>query len=667
MNLKKPLLTGLLLLACIFSYAQNKEVAVKVFKYGKINPTEFETKVTGVDSAAAAVALFDVGSGWFEINPTTLSMMYVFERHTRYKIINKNGYDLANLNIPVYNGNGYKTDLDYMDAATYNMENGKMVISKINKDAKFTEKQDKNSSLKKFTLPNVKEGSIIEYKYRIKSDFTFTLRPWYFQKEVPVLYSQYTVRVPEYYKYKVTSGGFIYLNPRQEDVNERFTIGTNMIDASSKNMRYIAENVPALKQENFITTMNDYISKVEFELSSTNYPGQGYKEYTTTWPGIIKGLKEDENFGLFADKRSYNKTLLKNIIKTETNPDSVLNLVFTYVKNNIKWDDDYSKYTSLTTPKAVFERKSGNSADINMSLYSLLKEANITVYPVLLSTRANGIHPGLPMVTKFDDVIVMAKIGEKLVLLDAIDKNHTPGLLSFQSMNHEGFKLDMETGTGEWVSLENENVSKKSISYNLKLDTENKFSGTVSIVSSHYEGLIVRDKYQSATNEAEFLKNYKKDKPGLDIKNYKIANLDQNDKLLIESMDVTIEDNTEEAGNLVYFTPLLFERTKENPFKLEERQFPVDFAYPSEENYRLTVDFPETYSLEKGPKNEKVVLPGDMAIFTFMFAAEEGRLQLSSKITFKKSWYTPEEYQGLKELFKNIVRKQAEQIVLKKV
>jgi hypothetical protein len=337
--------------------SQNQTAAPKTVKYGKIAPEEFNTKLTGVDSAASGVALFDIGNGWFEISPKTNRLIYVFERHTRYKIINKQSYDLANLEIQLYRNNGAETSLDYLDGATYNMENGKTEVSKINKDAKFSEKKDKNYTLKKFTLPNVKEGSVIEFKYRLKSDFIFTLRPWYFQKEVPVLYSEYKVRIPEYFNYKQTAGGYVYLNPTKKPVNESFAIGTDRIETTSQEIRFIAEQVPGLKSEAFITTMDDYISKIEFELSSTKYPGDVYRDYTETWQKIIKGLKEDENFGGFISNRSYNKTLAQSIIKTEKNPDSIVNLLFKYVKDNIKWNDDYSLYTSATNPKSIFEKK----------------------------------------------------------------------------------------------------------------------------------------------------------------------------------------------------------------------------------------------------------------------------------------------------------------------
>lgn len=664
---KKNLFVFCLLLLASFSYAQeNIASKSKTFKYGKIEPAEFDSKGSGADSAAAALILFDVGRGYFELSPKTGDFAFVFERHIRYKIINKSGYDYGNLELRFYKQNSSEEKLDYMDAATYNLEGGKIVISKINKDAKFSEKQDKNFTLKKFALPNVKEGSIVEYKYKTKSDFIFNLQPWYFQRSIPTLYSEYEVNIPEYYKYKIRSGGYLSLNPKQDYVNETFTSSAGTLSASCLKLHYQVENVPGLKKENFITTMEDYVSKVGFELSSVTVPGQVYREFTSSWPKIVTGLKTEENFGAFINKKSYSKSILKDIVKAATQPDTVLQLIFNYVKNNIKWDGNYRLYTSETNPKTIFEKKTGNSADINLCLFTLLNEANITASPVLLSTRENGAHPGFPMITDFNNVIIQAEIGDRMILLDATDKDHALNMIAYENLNHQGLKVNLPDATAAWISLEEANLSKTNINLMLTLDKENKLSGKLYLSSTHYEALNRREKYRSATNETDFLKDYKTNRPGLGIKNYQIQNLANLAEPLVESMDVTIEDNVEEAGNLAYFAPLLFERTKENPFKLEERIYPVDFAYPKEENYRITINFPKEYHLDKSPKNEKVVLPDDAASFVFMFAAEENKLMITSKISLKKAFFTPEEYHYLKELFKNIVRKQAEQIVFKK-
>lgn len=655
------------LLLAIVSHAQQKTISkAKSFKFGKVSLSEFNTRAEGADSAASAIALFDVGRGFFELNPKTNNFVYVFERHTRYKIIDKNGYDYANMELQFYKQNNGESKLNNMVASTYNLEDGKIVVSNLNKDAKFSEKQDKNYTLKKFALPNVKEGSIVEYKYQITSDFIYTLGPWYFQRSIPTLYSEFDLTIPEYYKYKPNAGGYVFLNPKHEIVNQTFLLDGDILNTNSIRMQYIAENVPGLKRESFVTTMDDYISKIGFELSSITIPGQVYREFNTSWNKVVKGLKEDENFGSFLNKRSYCKTILKEILKTETNPDTMATLILDYVKSHIKWNESYRLYASETNPKAVFDKKAGSSADINLSLLALLTESNLKASPVLLSTRLNGTHPGIPIITDFNNVVVRVDFGDKAILLDATNKDHVPQLIGFQNLNHQGLNLNLEAENAEWISLEEKRLSRKNISLALSLDKENKLSGRMFLSTSNYEALERRDRYRSATNETDFLKDYKSGKPGLGISNYKIENLDNLNEPLMETMDVMLENYVEEAGDLTYFTPLLFEQTKENPFKLEERNFPVDFGFPSEENYRITVNFPKEYKLEKGPKNEMLTLPENAATFSFMFASEEGKLMIHSKITIHKALFTPEEYHHLKELFKNIVRKQAEQIVIKK-
>lgn len=669
MTKSTALLSCLLLLASHALFAQKDEAKPRNYKFGKVDLKEFATKVSGPDSAASAVVLFDIGKGYFEFSSKHGGFIYVFERHTRYKIINKLGVDHGDLELTLYKSSNGETMLQQMDASTYNLtEDGKVVISKIGKDAKFSEKKDKNYTVRKFALPNVKEGSICEYKYRIQSDFVFTLRPWYFQREIPTLYSEYQVTIPEYYRYKVNGGGFVFLNPKQEHVNQTFLNNQGSVSLECLKTTYQAENIPGLKTENYITTMRDYVSKVEFELASVMIPGQVYQDYTSTWPKVIIGLKEDANFGQFLNKKNIAKSILNEKLKLHNNKDTALVQIFDYVKGNIKWDNNTSIYTSATSPKVVTDRRSGNSADINLILAMLLKEANISAYPVLVSTRENGAHPGFPMLSGFDNVIVAVQVADQFVLLDATDKNHTLDLISFENLNHHGLLTDMENETSKWIPIEDNRLSKRAINYVLKINPETKqLTGKLFLSSSNYSGLNRRRRYQAATNQEDFLKSYKTDKPGMGIKGYEISNLDNPGEPLIESMDVTIEDNIDEAGNLSYFTPLLFERTKENPFKLEERKFPVDFAYPNEEVYRITLEIPEGYQLDKTPKNERVTLPEEKAAFSFLCVSEDNRLMLTSKITIKKSVFSPEEYEELKELFKNIVRKQAEQIVIKKI
>lgn len=659
MKIKALLIILGISLSYCFVYAQKKE-----FKFGKISPEEFELKASGQDSAAAALKIFDIGNCYFEYTIGS-GWVYVYERHIRYKVLNKSGYDLANYKINLYrSSNSAKEDLNNMEAATYNMVDGKMITSKIGKDAKFSEEFNKKFTIKKFTLPNVKEGSILEYKYKIKSDFIFNLRGFSFQSDIPTLYTEYNVSIPEYFVYKSNFTGYLDVKrTKHEQVNAHYLAG---LTSAATLDQFVLENVPALKDEAYITTLDDYRPKIDFELQGTRFPGEAFKDFNGTWPKLIDGLSTDENFGAYITKNSTAKTLLPTILKGEKDTAIVTKLIFDYVKNNIKWNDEYSFYATSTNPKTIFEKKSGSSGDINLCLLNLLKEAKVTAYPVLISTRENGVHPGNPIISKFNNVIALVNMNNKQVLLDATDKDLPMGMIHYDNLSHQGFVTNLTTKTGNWITTEPSVATEKIYNYFLTLDKENKLNGNLSLYSKGYSALNLRNRYRTTNNEAEFLKNYKKDKTGLEIKNYKVVNLDSLDALLTESFNIAIEDNVEEAGNLVYFTPLLFERTKENMFKHEERLFPVDFAYPLKESFRITVNFPEEYEIDKLPKGGAFKIPDNRGSFIISYVSEGKSLLVKSVIEINKSFYTPEEYFHLKELFKAIVQKQAEQIVFKK-
>jgi hypothetical protein len=669
------LLAVIVLTVSINSNAQKTASDLKIAKFGKVTAADFETKPFGADSSAAAVKIFDSGKITFEVSTATGSLESVFERHVRYKIINKNAYDLANLELHLYRGsNGGEEKLGFATGATYNMVDGKVVVSKMNSDAKFTSQLDKNYTIKKLTLPNVKEGSVIEFNYETKSPYIFKIDDWYFQSGYPCKLSYLSFTMPQYYNYKLDATGYINIIPMKPvQVSQSLyipstnTTNSGTVTAQAMRNDYYAENIPAIKEENFITTMEDYVGKMGFELSSSNFPNSGFKDYGSTWQKIVEELMEHENFGGFIKRDSYSRDMVQGIISTETDPQRKMNLIFDYVKKNIKWDGKYSDYTKATSHKAVLEKKSGNAAEINLILMGMLNNAGLTAYPVLISTRRNGTHPGYPLIAKFNNVIVLVEMADSVKhFLDATDKNNVEDMIGYQNLNHMGLKVDVGNRNASWISTEDHMTSRSSMTYNLKLDKENKMTGSLYISSTHYNGLARRQEYQNAASEAEFLKDYKSSKPGLEISNYKIRNLDQPLETLEETMDITIEDNIEETGDVAYFMPMLFERTKENPFRLEERNFPVDFAYPTEENYRIMIELPETYKLEKLPASQKFALPNNDGSFTIIYDQAGNKIAIRSKITINKSTFTADEYFNLKELFKNIVAKQAEQIVFKK-
>lgn len=214
MAIRLTILLALCIITPMIVLCQEKQE----IKFGKISPQDFTITSSVVDSNTNAVVLADVGSSKIEGNNKG-SWSLIHNRIRRVRIINKNGYDAANVSVRLFYSGGDEEKLTDVKAVTYNLENGAVQQTKLDASGIFKEKLDKQHYIKKFTFPNIKEGSIIEYSYKIQSDFLFNLQPWEFQEKYPRLYMEYLTRIPEFFVYVFLSQGYF---PLKHDKKDRF-------------------------------------------------------------------------------------------------------------------------------------------------------------------------------------------------------------------------------------------------------------------------------------------------------------------------------------------------------------------------------------------------------------------------------------------------------------
>lgn len=266
-------------------------------RFGKVTARDFDVKPPSTDAAANAVVVADWGNSEFVANANDHTMSIVFTKKTRIKIINKDGFDAASINVYLYSVDSAAENFEELKACTYNLENGKIVKTKVDNSSLLTESKNKNWVIKKFSFPAVKEGSIIEYSYTIKSNFLFNLQPWSFQSRYPCLWSEYNAGIPEFFKYEITSQGHqsLFINKTtQSHVQYNFRVpmgaaygyatglaadrafGSTATDqifnlnGMRDNHRWVMINMPPIKASQD-TTSNKDISKVEFKLIQISY------------------------------------------------------------------------------------------------------------------------------------------------------------------------------------------------------------------------------------------------------------------------------------------------------------------------------------------------------------------------------------------------------------
>src|SRR5947207_5755959 len=248
------------LLAILFSISLLGQDKVNA-KFGKVSPEDFATKIYPIDSNANAIVIADVGSSQIVGNSKS-SFSLEFKRYRRVRLLNKNGFDIATEEIPLYSEGGNEEQLLELKAVTYNLENGKVVETKLDtKNNVFKDKINKNLIIKKFTFPNIKEGSIIEFEYMVTSDYLRNLQPWEFQGNYPTLWSEYNLRLPAFFNYVFLGQGYQKFSIQtRKDTRSNFNVlidnGAARSDnfsfqASVTDYRWVIKDAPALKEEGY--------------------------------------------------------------------------------------------------------------------------------------------------------------------------------------------------------------------------------------------------------------------------------------------------------------------------------------------------------------------------------------------------------------------------------
>lgn len=661
-------LTAAFLLFPVFIYAQEKSTA----RFGDITVKDFASKIYDIDSNANAIVIADIGSskiegnskGWFSL---------LFKHYKRVHILNKNGYDIANVSISLYTNGTSEEELEKLKAVTYNLENGKVVETKLDIKANvFKDKINKNWSVKKFTFPNVKEGSIIEFEYTKTSDFLQNLEPWEFQGGYPRLWSEYNLDLPDFFGYvflsqgylpydikdkKVHNGSFRIMDSRTVSSSELYSLDANVTD-----YRWVIKKVPALKEESYTSTLNNHIAKIEFQLAEYREPLVN-RNIMGTWEKLGEDLMKSESFGQQLTKdNGWLKEVINPLLQGAASPTEKAQRIFAYVRDNFTCTDFSDLYLEQSI-KNVAKTKNGTVSEINLLLAAMLRFADINADPVILSTRGNGYTYSLyPLIGKFNYVIVKTVVGGKEYYLDASEPRLGFGRLPIRCYNGHARIINKSVDP---VELNSElHTETKSTTVFIINDEKGNMVGSMQQTPGYYESHNLRTKIKEK-GEEELQKDIKKTF-GADIviSNFKIDSLNKYEN----GVDVKFDfDFAGEKEDIVYLNPMLGEGYKENPFKSAKRFYPIEMPFGMDETFNFQMEVPNGYEVDELPQSMVLKLNEEgEGFFEYRISRSGDNISFRSRIKLDRSFYMPEEYEMLREFFSLVVKKHSEQIVFKK-
>jgi hypothetical protein len=655
----------LLILLILFSIT--KAAQAQDFPYGTVTDEEMAMKKYAKDTAAHAVVLQEFGKSRIDAdNEGNIKVFY--EYHVKIKIFDNKGFDNGTVKIPVYNnsdGDIYEDVDDITGVTFYKDDNG--AIQKIELENKkiYPVKENKHLAHYNFALPGLRNGCIIEYKYKLESPYWWDFPSWHFQSDIPKVYSEYEVHIPGFWVFNASIKGGLKLTKTTAEV-ERKCFSADGASCDCSLLVYGMKDIPAFIEEDYMTSAKNYKSAINFELSDYTNPYGVKTKWTKEWKDIDYQLKDESNFGGQLKKKGLFKERIVPVIAGQPDDLAKAKAIYAYIKKLYKWNEYESIYSTDGLSKAL-DSHTGNSADINLSLVNALNAAGLNTETVLLSTRDNGVINTLyPVISDFDYVIAKLTIGDQSYLLDATEPALSFGILPLRCLNDKGrvFSLDKPS---YWIDLSNLPQKEKS-TYGLDftLQEDGKLKGTLIQYSFGYDAYLKRKEIKKFNSVDEYVEDLNGKLPKIKILKSEITNLDSLDLPLAEKYEIEINLYDKANGNLIAFNPFFLDKTDTNPFKLTERSFPVDWGMPSEDSFVLTMHLPAGYVIETPPQIIAIGLPNDGGKFVTNYEPDSNSFTFSHLIKFNKSIYSPGEYPYLKELYNKIIQSEKAEMVFKK-
>lgn len=640
------------------------EIPPPPIEWGKVPKEDLEMKTFPADTNASALILCDFGES--KLND---DFNLVYTRHLRVKILNEKGFRWGTHSLTLYDDKEHGETIDDIEGITYTLNaNGEIVEHELDEDEVFTEQVSENYKRYKFTLPSLQPGCVIEIRYKIAMPLS-RVRDWTFQDDEPVRWSEYRLLHPAAIGFaSVTHGYEKFTIDEQLDPKVYFSgavaanYGSNMLNCRFS--RWAMKDLPALRSEPFITTLDDYYCSVKLQLSGYALRGGGIERVLDTWEELVAELEKNQYIGGRIRQTGDIKDLAQKLTAGAASPLDKLKAIYAWVSGSIVWDGK-ERFSAEQTGDQVLESKKGNSAEINYLLVSLLRAAGLQADPIIVSTRSNGLVQVLyPLVQQFNYGMARVMIGGTQLFLDATDPARPYTMVRAQTVGVRALVIRDDEKV-EWVAVQSNARSVSVAAANVTIDETGALKGTLEGSFKEYANINVRESLRKGKPVETVKEVFSIEASDFTIDSVAVRNQDSVGLPINISATISADAYGQAGEGLLYVNPHIVSRWKDNPFKSAERKFPVDYNYPREYVTYVNLTLPASYEIKDVFPNKSLNMDGQVK-YTRELVIDHNQLQLVTRFEILNREIAPKNYKRLKELYSSMIQTESEQLVLKK-
>ena len=633
-------------------------------KFGAPTAEEMSMTVYEDDPEAAAVILYSHTEAKFEqVGESNFGIVYKVKE--RIKILKPEGIEQGDVKVVFYDPAKETRNerVSRIKATSYNLEGGKVVSSKMTNDLKNKERINEKYCQVKFSIPNVKVGSVIEYEYERHSDYYFTISDWYAQsQEMPVFYTEYTLVIPAWFNFHIENSGIILLDQDVDITSFTFATSKGSATVQAGVNKFFGSRLPVVKDDDWVYCVEDFLTKVVHDLNWIEFPNSGRRRFTTTWEKVDSVLMQDEDFGKFYKMHNPLAQEQAGLNLPDTLPVKERTArLRELLKSNFAWNGNFGIF-------AIGERKlqkerTANSATLNFALRSMLRDANIQAHPVVMSRRTRGRLPQLHPSGESLNTMCLQVIGEdgEPFYIDAAAPGCPVGVLP-DNLLVERARVIRGENSAEWVDLTHVSSGQISSFSRGMLSADGRLEGTRDVDYHDNSSVVFRRNFFTTKDSTDFVQKIA-NRNKVEIEEYHVSDVKGYGPVVREN--IRFSRSCENDGEHIYLNPFLF-ADMESPFKAEERVLPVEFPYAVRERHVIQIDLPEGYEVEELPQSIQVKMTdGDMNC-RIMTSLAGRKLNIQISYNRQSMLYPNEYYPSLRDFWSKFESKCNEMIVLKK-
>ncbi len=576
----------------------------------------------------------------------------VIDNLVRIRVLSADQLEIAEaslVGIPYY----FKDDIESienLEAITHHPDG-----SRTRFDPENRRTVDLNSRYKiiEFEMPEVREGSIIEYKYTLSRRYIEELPSFYFSHRVP------TSKAVLYLK----NSDFIRYETVPQHVDFELSYEEHRVDTSSVPLVFTydrpppvfiqewnAEDIPAVDVSSYISSIDDIRAQLKFQISEFGIPRQPLEN---SWEFVAAQIQRNRNPYEQIEEYGQLAELGREISSSSGSLAEIQDSVFHYVNDAAQFNGVNSVFAEDSLDH-VLEGEPAARAEINLVLLAMLRGAGIDAKPIYLSGRDFGrIDKSFPSLFQFNRMLVYSEIDGHKYFMDAAFPHSLPNLIPIESYNSQGMVLTPEEYS--WVDISPErSLFHLDIDVDASLSSDGTLSGTLTAQTQGYPSQEIRQDFDTGTPQSEIIKRTFFDVYGDAVISDGRLEINESNRDMIDvSTSFEIPNYAVTYSEGIEFRPMVVGYLFRNPFESTQRRVPITLDAPEELSIHYRVDLPDGFTFDAMGETRATSLQG--AALREQYQADQNAVEYSFDIDISRKEFPADVYSQLRRIYERWV------------